>query len=134
MRLYLAGPLFCQAEREFNEKLASKLRDEGHEVFLPQEFVPDDGVYDETFLLNAYAKDISEIDAAEAFVIILDGRVPDEGACLELGYALAKGKVLHGLKTDVRVSEHGGDNAMIRGALGENIHKDISSLLAALRR
>ncbi|NLL95240.1 MAG: DUF4406 domain-containing protein [Thermoplasmatales archaeon] len=132
MRLYLAGPLFCQAEREFNERLASELRAEGHEVFLPQEFVPTDGVYDEAFLLEAYARDLEEIDAADAFVIVLDGRVPDEGACVELGYALARGKDLFGLKTDVRVSERGGDNAMIRGALRGRVHGDIPSLIDAL--
>jgi hypothetical protein len=37
MRIYLAGPLFTTAEREFNDALAVSLRTAGHEVFLPQE-------------------------------------------------------------------------------------------------
>ena len=37
MRIYLAGPLFTTAEREFNGALAALLRAAEHEVFLPQE-------------------------------------------------------------------------------------------------
>jgi len=36
MRIYLAGPLFCQAERAFNLQLAEKLEERGLTVFLPQ--------------------------------------------------------------------------------------------------
>jgi len=37
LKIYLAGPLFTTAERDFNAALAALLRDRGHEVFLPQE-------------------------------------------------------------------------------------------------
>jgi hypothetical protein len=37
MRLYLAGPLFIIADRDFNTQLALRLCAAGHEVFLPQE-------------------------------------------------------------------------------------------------
>src|ERR1700694_2816055 len=37
MRIYLAGPLFTTAEREFNAALAAGLRALGHEVWVPQE-------------------------------------------------------------------------------------------------
>ena len=40
MRIYLAGPLFSSAEREWNQRLAALLRGFGHEVFLPQEKEP----------------------------------------------------------------------------------------------
>ena len=36
MRLYLAGPLFTQAERAWNLRLATALTEAGHDVFLPQ--------------------------------------------------------------------------------------------------
>jgi len=36
MRIYLAGSLFCQAERAFNLQLAEKLEERGLTVFLPQ--------------------------------------------------------------------------------------------------
>jgi nucleoside 2-deoxyribosyltransferase len=37
MKIYLAGPLFSTAERDFNARLAQLLRDLGHEIWLPQE-------------------------------------------------------------------------------------------------
>ena len=36
MRIYLAGPLFTEAERAFSLELAHLLEKEGHEVYLPQ--------------------------------------------------------------------------------------------------
>ena len=38
MKIYLAGPLFNTAERNFNSELTKLLREKGHEVWLPQEF------------------------------------------------------------------------------------------------
>ena len=39
MRLYFAGPLFTQAERDWNRRIAARLTEAGHLVFLPQEEV-----------------------------------------------------------------------------------------------
>ena len=35
-RVYFAGPLFCQSEKDFNKKIAAVLEKHGYEVFLPQ--------------------------------------------------------------------------------------------------
>ncbi len=40
MKIYLAGPLFTEAERAFNLELAHILEKEGHEVYLPQRDTP----------------------------------------------------------------------------------------------
>lgn len=37
--------------------------------------------------------------------MLVDGRVPDEGACVELGLAYAYGKRCYGAKTDTRSLE-----------------------------
>ena len=42
MKIYLAGPLFSTAERNFNNDLTSMLRDKGYKVWLPQEFEQND--------------------------------------------------------------------------------------------
>ena len=42
------------------------------------------------------------MDWCDAILFIFDGRVPDEGACFELGYCYAKGKKCIGYKTDAR--------------------------------
>ena len=41
MRIYFAAPLFSQAEREFNAQVAKVLRENGFDVFLPQEYSGD---------------------------------------------------------------------------------------------
>ncbi len=138
MMIYCAGPLFSQAEREFNEKVAKVLRDNGMDVFLPQENsslteIPDTDEKRRKVLTGFFAKDIEAIDRCDVLLIIMDGRVPDEGACFELGYAYARGKICVGLKTDTRVSELGSDNAMLVGSLGDNIAKDLDSLTTMLK-
>jgi hypothetical protein len=59
--------------------------------------------------------------ACDIFLFILDGRVPDEGACVELGIAYAQkrlennNKKLVGLMTDVRAAFPGGKlNPMLK--------------------
>ena len=42
---------------------------------------------------------------SDILFINLDGRVPDEGACVELGIAYASGKRCYGAKTDTRALE-----------------------------
>ena len=36
MKVYIAAPLFCEGERDFNEKIDAIVRAGGHETFLPQ--------------------------------------------------------------------------------------------------
>ena len=130
MRVYFAGPLFCDAERAFNLRLAEKLEAKGYQVFLPQR----DGVEIEKPPYNktpndALQKTIFELDRdkllqADILLFVLDGRVPDEGGCVELGIAygqkhlLQHDKLLIGLHTDMRGAfPRGKLNAMINGAL-----------------
>lgn len=133
--IYFAAPLFCKAELDFNEHLALILRQNGHEVFLPQEHTPDTDLSLETGRAGrraVFLMDVSAIDSCDTLLFIMDGRVPDEGASFELGYAYAKGKTCIGLKTDIRVSELGGDNMMLEGALGFGIARSIPELLVML--
>lgn len=138
MKIYLAGPLFSQAEREFNTKVATELRKNGFDIFVPQENssideYPDTDEKRRRLMNGFFAKDIEAIESADLLLIVMDGRVPDEGACFELGYAYARGKICVGLKTDTRVSELGTDNAMLVGSLGDNIATDLDSLTAILK-
>ena len=95
MRLYLAGPLFSAAERDWNEELAAALRDGGHEVFLPQ---------DKEKGLDAagiFRIDVGGIDWADALVAIVDGPDPDAGTAWEVGYAYGKKPIVL-VRTDFR--------------------------------
>jgi len=116
LRLYFAGPLINQAERHFNECLCSKLEEMGIRVFLPQR----DGAESSKPPYNEMSKDErrrvmfvldrEEILTADIFLFVLDGRVPDEGACVELGiaygqrYLALQKKILVGLRTDKRTA------------------------------
>lgn len=137
MRIYYAGPMFSRAELDFNAGVVKELRDKGFEVFLPQENpIPDlaQGTDEgkRRSMYEIFASDIAAIDSSDILLISMDGRVPDEGACFELGYAYARGKICVGLKTDIRVSEFGMDNAMLVGSLGDNIANDVQSLVTML--
>ncbi len=144
MLIYFGAPLFCEAEKAFNLRLNDKLEERGFSVFLPQR----DGVessqppYDE--MTNderrqaIFALDRDKVLEADIFLFILDGRVPDEGACVELGIAYGqkhlqqREKLLVGLQTDSRsVSLQAKLNAMIHGSF-EYIADNENNLITAI--
>jgi nucleoside 2-deoxyribosyltransferase len=144
MLIYFAAPLFCQAERTFNAQLTKKLEDCGFRVFLPQRdgietsFPPDKKTTIEEWHQIIFTKDRDKILEADIFLFVLDGRVPDEGACVELGiaysqkYLLGREKLLIGLQTDRRAAFPGSKlNAMIRVPL-EYVVDEENDLLTAL--
>ena len=62
--------------------------------------------------------DAGEVRKADIVFMNIDGRVPDEGASVELGIAYAAGKRCYGFKTDVRAVEFGLEmNPMISGCM-----------------
>jgi nucleoside 2-deoxyribosyltransferase len=97
MKIYLAGPLFSIAERDFNARLAQLLRDLGHDVWLPQESEQATMTPAEIF-----KEDVAGIDWAEVVVANMDGPDPDSGTCWECGYAYRKKPVVV-FRTDFRV-------------------------------
>ncbi|HEY7347619.1 MAG TPA: nucleoside 2-deoxyribosyltransferase [Ktedonobacterales bacterium] len=145
MLVYFAGPLFSVGERAFNEQLTRKIEALGYEVFLPQRDGAEHGAppYDrmtgEEWSQAVFQLDVERLLAADVLLFLLDGRVPDEGACVELGIAwgqqalLLVKKLLIGLHTDRRGAFPGTKlNAMIQGAL-TYVARDEAALLAALK-
>ncbi len=133
-RIYVAGPLFSEAEKRYNEYLSKCLEDMGFETFLPQrdgyelsELVANGD--SESFAMGKiFKRDISEIQKSDIVVFVMDGRVPDDGACVEIGYAYAMGKECIGLKTDPRTLMSDLDNPMILGALKDRIARNLKEL------
>jgi nucleoside 2-deoxyribosyltransferase len=114
MKIYLAGPLFTTAEREFNDRLADKLRAHGHELFVPQEH-PAPAPTGEAI----FRKDLAGLQWAEGVVAIMDGADPDSGTAWECGYAYATGKPVVLFRSDLRGAGDADDipfNAMLIGA------------------
>ena len=119
-RVYFAAPLFSDAEREYNLKIVNILEKYGYEVFLPQRdgfLAPElEGKTEEEKTKMIFEKDRDEVLKADILFMMLDGRVPDEGACVELGIAYANGKRCYGFKSDSRSVELDMDmNPMITG-------------------
>ena len=142
--IYLAGPLFSEAERRFNLGLTQELEALGFDVFLPQrdgverDRAPYDARTPEERRQAMFRLDRSRILDSDVFLFVLDGRVPDEGACVELGIAhcqkyLQDGeKLLIGLHTDTRAAFVGARlNPMLRVPL-DYIVDDEQSLLQVL--
>ena len=129
MKIYIAGPLFNDAEKTFNAKIDALLRKCGHETYLPQRDggivaeMPDfiDGVPKGTWV---FRKDLQNLAWTDVFLLLMDGRVPDEGACVALGYCCALGKRCIGYQTDVRRAYDGQNNIMLTGALETVLHSE----------
>lgn len=136
-RVYIAGPLFSAAEREYNNILNSFLEKAGFSTFLPQrdgyelcKFGRDCDPDKASACIFAY--DLEQLKNADILVLVMDGRVPDEGACVEVGMAFAWGKECYGLKTDCRTLMDSQDNPMILGALQGRVARSFEELLSMI--
>jgi len=116
MKIYFAAPLFSQGEIEFNQNLTDHIEKSGFSVFLPQrdgverQKPPFDKMTDQERRKAMFDLDRDQIFDCDIFLFILDGRVPDEGASVELGLAYShkyfkvQNKILIGLHTDIRAA------------------------------
>ena len=121
-KVYFAGPLFNSGEKEFNLKMTKVLEDHGYQVFLPQrdgiEGALLEGKTEDELIEMIFPLDVKNVMDCDILFMNLDGRVPDEGACVELGIAYANNKRCYGFKTDTRAAEQGMDlNPMISGCM-----------------
>jgi nucleoside 2-deoxyribosyltransferase len=132
--IYIAGPLFSKSELDFNLSLNEFLRNLGFNTFLPQKDghllseLIDNGHEKNRAIQKIFQRDIENIKNCDIVVFIMDGRVPDEGACVEIGLAYAYNKECFGLKTDPRSLMDKIDNPLITGVLKGRIAKSFSDL------
>lgn len=131
---YYAAALFNEGERAFNLRVKALLDELGYKTWFPQEdsgFLED--YMDQGMTLAEARHHIFELNLkavrdADVVIFNLDGRVPDEGACIEAGVAFGWDKRLIGLQTDFRAVEPGGNNLMIDGILDYEIASNIDEL------
>jgi nucleoside 2-deoxyribosyltransferase len=121
-KVYFAGPMFNQAEKDYNLKITKVLEDYGYKVFLPQrdgiEAARLEGKTEEELIKMIFDLDAGQVKKADIVFMNIDGRAPDEGACVELGIAYGIGKRCYGFKTDAHSVEMGLDmNPMISGCM-----------------
>ena len=146
MRLYVAGPLFSEAERAWLDALAARLRAEGFDCFVPHENFPK--------LADVTVEDVYRIDSeglrsSNALVAWLDGPIVDDGTACEIGMfaelARSDGDRYRGIvaiTTDIRLERRragnvvgGGMNLFVGGAIESHgrICHTVDEVVSALR-
>jgi nucleoside 2-deoxyribosyltransferase len=133
-QIYLAGPLFSKAERDFNIYLKDRLVEMGFKVFLPQVDGEDNlssRMHEKQMCI--FENDIMGIDESDIILAVLDGGSDvDSGTAWEMGYAYARGKKVLGLKTDFRTfGEEGIVNLMMEMSV-EVLARDVEDILKVL--
>jgi Nucleoside 2-deoxyribosyltransferase len=145
VRLYIAGPLFSEAERSWLDQLAARLRSEGFDCFVPHENFAK--LVDVT-LEEVYRIDAEGLRSANALVAWLDGTMVDDGTACEIGMfaeLVRSGghyRGIVGIATDLRLERRrqqnvvgGGMNLFVGGAIescGKIVHS-VDDVAAALR-
>ena len=147
MKIYVAGPLFSDAERAWLDALAARLRADGHECFVPHENFPE---LTDVTLERVYSIDTEGLRTSNALVAWLDGPMVDDGTACEIGMFAElcrtggehyRGMV--GIVTDIRLARRrqlgvvgGGMNLCVGGAIescGSIVHS-VDEAVEALAR
>jgi len=104
-KIYIAGPLFNAHERDYLEKIALELENNGYECFLPhrdQTGIPDDQVAQHTMTLETRDKifnnDLNALEASDITVALLTGQDIDSGTSAEIGFTYANKKPVVAIK------------------------------------
>jgi nucleoside 2-deoxyribosyltransferase len=129
--VYLAAPLFSEAELDFNRMLRDEIKSSGFNVFLPQE--DSNNVKDRDDRQSIiFSKNEVAIDKSDIIVAVIDGADVDSGTAWEIGYAYARGKPILGLRTDFRtLGKEGTVNLMIERSVV--LYTSIRELLNRLK-
>jgi nucleoside 2-deoxyribosyltransferase len=146
VRLYVAGPLFSEAERAWLDDLAARLRTEGFDCFVPHENFPE--LADVT-LEEVYRIDSEGLRSSNALVAWLDGPIVDDGTACEIGMfaELVRSGGAHyrgivAITTDIRLERRragnvvgGGMNLFVGGAIAScgRICHTVDEAIGALR-
>lgn len=117
-KAYIAGPLFNEGERWFDEQIERLAAEAGLTTFLPHRDGKEGKMKNATNIPRIFAEDVAAIDAADIVIANLNGITTDDGTAWELGYAYARGKLLVGIYTDWRLHfPHQTVNLMIECSL-----------------
>ena len=103
-RVYLAAPLFSEAERNYNLSVAGLVREHLFDVFLPQETGDDSASRIKEDQVRIFSDNLKALKNADIMVAVIDGADADSGTSWEMGYASAVGKPIIALRTDFRRS------------------------------
>lgn len=104
MKAYVANGLFSEADRDFNNKLVTKLREEFPKVdfYLPQENFSINDKSTTVSSIDIAIADMTELRASDFIIAVIDGVEIDSGVAAEIGASHMLHIPIFGLCTDVR--------------------------------
>jgi len=102
-KIYLAAPLFSEAERQYNKRIAELLTQLLYEVYLPQEMGDESVVRENKEHIRIYNHNKKILRDSDIIVAVIDGADADSGTSWEMGYATALEKRVIALRTDFRM-------------------------------
>ena len=125
MKVYLAGPLFSHAERDWLSSIAASLRADAIECFVPHEAFAGT---EPGSAAAVFADDLAGMRSCDLMLAWLDGAMVDDGTAAEIGIFsewVRRGEKLAiiGCCTDLRqirrrsLAEHAGLNLFVAGAI-----------------
>ena len=115
-RIYLAAPLFSEAERNYNLVLHDLLEAHLFDVYLPQEVGDTSHTRCREENGAIFAQHLHTLQDIDIVVAVIDGADADSGTSWEMGYAYALGKKVVALRTDFRIA---GRNELVNLMLEE---------------
>lgn len=130
-RVYLAGPLFSDAEKAYNLHIASVLEEHRFAVYLPQLVGDDTHCRDREAHREIFATHLHALDHSDLVVSVVDGADADSGTAWEMGYAYARGIPVVAIRTDFRmVGYHERVNLMLEQSarVVDNLQEIITAL------
>jgi nucleoside 2-deoxyribosyltransferase len=135
-KIYIAGPLFNAHERDYLEKIALELENNGYECFLPhrdQTGIPDDQISQHTMTQKTRNKifnnDLNALEASDITVALLTGQDIDSGTSAEIGSTYANKKPIIAIKAaETRLR-----NLFVEGMISITID-DIDQVVGAISK
>jgi len=107
MFIYIAGPLFNEMERAYQQKICDILEGLGHTTWLPQRDCELPSEPREDWARRVFDQNVEALERCGVVVANLNGMNEDSGTAWEVGYAFALGKRIIGLRDDMRGAESG---------------------------
>ena len=134
-KVYIAGPLFNQHERQYLEDMENHLESNGFECFLPHRDLK--GV-DESELKTTemsqetkdkiFSIDLNALKNADITVALITGWDIDSGTSAEIGYTYARNKPI----IAVDASERRFRNLFVEGMIYKKVH-NIGQIITAIK-
>jgi len=134
MKVYMAGPLFTEAERQWNDRVCALLEAQGHEVFLPQRDSPQADLDDPDWQQATFEADVRALRETDVVLANLNGPQADDGTAWECGMAFALDIRIVAYRDDWRQAGDDGRGNLMLTRSAEHVAGTVEDALVYLER